>query len=345
MSITRTILTGTALATVALAIAAAPGQASGSSAQKPDSAGRTSLRSASAAPGDAVARKSGTAFAKGVSTELKASAASVSTRVTSYVKSKGTRYTFGTYADPATGKVVLETDAPASVTTSLVGTLGKQTTVRHLKTEDNWSRRDDTSAFWGGSGITLSGTAPSARCSAGYTVQNSSGTRYMITAGHCFYDGQTVVTELGGKFMGYVWGNGLPTQDMELVYGGSYAPYIYLGGVNSTTGAHIASAADPVVGYNDYCHSGRTTGENCGHTVNSVSATVCTSSGCKSPVIAFTGGNLPQGGDSGAPFYVGSSGGAPDKHIRGHIIAGNGVTEYAEKWSRVAARFGVTIAS
>ncbi|HEX6342504.1 hypothetical protein [Umezawaea sp.] len=29
-----------------------------------------------------------------------------------------------------------------------------------------------------------------------------------------------------------------------------------------------------------------------------------TSSGCKSPVIAFTGGVLPQGGDSGPPFHA-----------------------------------------
>jgi hypothetical protein len=131
---------------------------------------------------------------------------------------------------------------------------------------------------------------------------------------------------------------------MELISGQSYGASIYTGGVNSTTGAHVASAADPVVGFNNYCHSGRTTGENCGHTVTSVNATVCTSSGCKSPVIAFTGGVLPQGGDSGSPFYANSVG-ASDKHIRGHIIAVGGSTAYAEKWSRVASRFGVTIAT
>jgi len=129
---------------------------------------------------------------------------------------------------------------------------------------------------------------------------------------------------------------------MEAISGQSYSPFIYTGGVNSTTSAHIASADDPVVGFSNYCHSGRTTGENCGHTVSS--GTVCTSSGCKSPVIVFTGGTMIQGGDSGAPFYVGSVSG-PDKHIRGHVIASGGSTGYAEMWSRVAARFAVTIAT
>ena len=29
--------------------------------------------------------------------------------------------------------------------------------------------------------------------------------------------------------------------------------------------------------------------------------------------------------------------------IRGHVIAGDGVTFYAEKWSNVAAQYGVSI--
>ena len=103
-------------------------------------------------------------------------------------------------------------------------------------------------------------------------------------------------------------GRGLPSRDMERIGGRSYGTSIYVGGVTSTTGRHVASAADPVVGFNNYCHSGRTTGEHCGHTVNSVNATVCTSSGCKSPVTAFSGGVLPQPGDSGSPFYANSGG-------------------------------------
>ncbi|MCQ7029886.1 S1 family peptidase, partial [Escherichia coli] len=81
-------------------------------------------------------------------------------------------------------------------------------------------------------------------------------------------------------------------------------------------------------GYNAYCHSGRTTGENCGHTATSTNAQVCTSSGCKSPVIAFTGGTMIQPGDSGGAFYaIGSDGRA---WIRGNVIATNGTTGWAQ---------------
>jgi hypothetical protein len=265
----------------------------------------------------------------------------IQSRIVDYVEENGTEYTFGAYADPFTGKVVVETDAPSEVVSSLVGADRGVVDVRKQSVADNFSRRDDVPSFWGGAGITL--TAPSARCSSGYTVQNSVGTRFQVTAGHCFTDGQTAVTELGGRVVGTISGNGLPSQDMELISGQSYSPFIYTGGVDSGTGAHVASASDPVVGFANYCHSGRTTGENCGHTATSVTATVCTSSGCKSPVTAFTGGVLPQGGDSGSPFYANSVS-APDKHIRGHVIAIGGGTAYAELWSRVSARFGVSIA-
>lgn len=332
------LITSVLTASMAVAFAAAPGQAAGG---KPDSTGNSgAIGGRAVAPDLAMLKK----VQLTANPALAETAARISTRVQDYVRTNGAGYTFASYADAATGKTVLETDAPAAVIARLVGTSASSVTLRRTTSIDHYSRRDDVPAYWGGNGITLAGTAPSARCSGGYVVKNAAGTRMMVTAGHCFSNGQTAVTELGGRTVGVVSGNGLPSQDMELISGQSYSPWIYVGGVDSSTGNHIASAGDPVVGYSDYCHSGRTTGEHCGHTVSSVNATVCTSSGCKSPVIAFSGGYLPQPGDSGSPFYVKSVSGA-DKHIRGHIIAGNGTTEYAEKWSRVAARFGVSIAS
>ena len=102
----------------------------------------------------------------------------------------------------------------------------------------------------------------------------------------------------------------------------------------------VVRAGDPVVGYCNDCHSGRTTGENCGHTANNVSAQAWTQTGRKSPVIAYTGGNLIQGGDSGSPFYVKNSTSAWAPGI--NIASGSG-TASAEKWSRIAGRFGVSI--
>jgi len=335
MHLKRTFVTSVVAAVVvAVALGAAPGHA----ADKPDPNGKQGLSAQRPVAVDAAAGKA----SRAVSPAVSQASSTIQSRIVDFVRTHGTKHTFGSFADPATGKVVIETNAPAGVVSSLVGTFAGLVEVRKQTISDAFSRRDDVAPFWGGAGITL--TAPNPRCSSGYTVRNSAGTRFLVTAGHCFSNGQTARTELGGRVVGTVSGNGLPSQDMELIGGQSYGSSIYIGGVNSTTGAHVASAADPVVGFNNYCHSGRTTGENCGHTVNSVTATVCTSSGCKSPVIRFTGGTLPQGGDSGSPFYANSVS-APDKHIRGHIIAisGDGVSAYAEKWSRVSARYGVSI--
>jgi hypothetical protein len=336
MQVKRTLFTS--VVTVALAVTlAAPGQAADKPAEKAANSARQGTSASSVVAADAGAAALAPAA---VSSAVRQASSTLQSRVVSFVKANGTKHTFATYTNELTGKVVLETDASASVVSSLVGSLGGVVEVRKAKLTDTFSRRDDTPPFWGGGGITLA--APTPRCSTGYSVKNIFGTRFMVTAGHCFTNGQIARTELGNRVVGTVFGNGLPSQDMELISGQSYGTSIFIGGVNSSSGAHVASAADPVVGFANYCHSGRTTGENCGHRVVSNFATVCTTSGCKSPVTAFTGGFLPQGGDSGSPFYANSVA-APDKHIRGHIIAGNGVTSYAEKWSRVAARYGVSI--
>jgi hypothetical protein len=177
-------------------------------------------------------------------------------------------------------------------------------------------------------------------------VQNGVGTRFMVTAGHCFADGNTVWTETFANVFGTVSNRRLPTvtghpRDVELVGGSSYWGYMYTGGITSTTGAPVVAAGTAFVGYTNYCHSGRTTGENCGHTATSISGTVCTGSGCKSPVIVFNGGVMIQPGDSGGTFYA--KDGAGSVWVRGHVIATDGVTGYAEPFTAVAPLLGVSI--
>jgi hypothetical protein len=108
--------------------------------------------------------------------------------------------------------------------------------------------------------------------------------------------------------------------------------------VTSSTSIPVVGEGAAVVGYNDYCHSGRTTGERCGHTANSITAQVCTQTGCKSPVIAYTGGVVQQGGDSGGTFYAKNASGA---WIRGHVIAGNATTGYVEPYTEITKRWAV----
>jgi hypothetical protein len=270
-------------------------------------------------------------------------------RIEKFVATHGTKHTFASYIDSDTGQIVLETDAPASLVSDLtrMSDEAQERAVRNAKvlpttTSDTWHRRDDIPWYWGGAGITSGGGL----CSSGYTVQNSSGYRYSVTAGHCFANWAKVLTESGNNTYGWVIGRRLPTvtghaMDMELMYGQNYAGRIYTGGIFSTSSAPVAAAGQAYVGYNNYCHSGRTTGEHCGHTATSINGQVCTQTGCKSPVIVFNGGNLPQGGDSGSPFYAKDSYGRA--WIRGHHIAGNGTTGYAQPWTTVASEYNVSI--
>ncbi len=275
----------------------------------------------------------------------------IQSRVRSYVaKHKATKYTFGTYADAVTGKIVIDTNAPSDVVASVTSTqatagqrraAGVKLQVNHKGLSDQFNRRDDSPPFYGGGGLRASG----ALCSAGYTVTNATGNRWMVSAGHCYAIGTRVNTESNLRYFGTVTNRALASLgqaglDMELLNGGSYAGRIFTGGVLSSTSIPVVAAGAASVGFANYCHSGRTTGEQCGHTAVSTSAQVCTQTGCKTNVIAFRGGVLSQGGDSGSPFYAKDARGA---WIRGHVIAGNGTTSYAEKWTKVAARYGVSI--
>ena len=284
------------------------------------------------------------------STAATSTLATIQSRIARYVAAHGTKYTFGSYLDAATGRIVLDTNAPATVVSALTQLSGASTAQRavtgqmqvHRSTaSDTWQRRDDVPAYYGGGGIQSGG----ALCSSGYAVTNSAGARFMVTAGHCFATGATVLTEAGTHTYGTVSNRHLPTvsgdaKDMELVGGQSYAGRIFTGGVTSSTSIPVVAAGTAYVGYTNYCHSGRTTGEQCGHTANSISAQVCTQSGCKSPVIAFTGGNMIQGGDSGGTFYAKDSSGA---WIRGNVIASDGTTGWAEPWTTISPTLGVSI--
>lgn len=282
-----------------------------------------------------------------------AALATIQERIAQYVATHGTEYTFGSYLDPATGDIVLETDAPARLVSSLADlsdTPGATSAQRRAADEieartetttDAWHRRDDIPAYWGGAGLRVGGGL----CSSGYAVQNSAGTRFSVTAGHCYANGATVLTESSANTYGTVSNRRLPTvtghaMDFELVGGQSYAGRIYTGGVTSTSSIPVVAAGAAVVNYNNYCHSGRTTGQHCGHTSTSITAQVCTATGCKQPVIAFTGGTMIQGGDSGGTFYATDGTSA---WIRGNVIATNGTTGWAQPWTVIASELNVSI--
>jgi hypothetical protein len=325
---------------LAAALAAAPADAASGSAKKPTGS-PAAPRGADQAPDRSSARRA-------PSSATTEALTAIQRRISDYVAANGTKYTFASYLDSA-GRVVVDTNAPASVTSGLTRLSNTRqrlaagnAQIRRSTIKDTFHRRDDIPSFWGGAGITNAGGI----CSAGYAVQNASGTRFSVTAGHCFANGANALVESGLRSYGTVSGRRLPTvtghpMDMELLGGQSYAGRVYTGGVVSTTSRGVAAGGAASAGYSAYCHSGRTTGENCGHTATSTNAQVCTSSGCKSPVIAFTGGTMIQPGDSGGAFYAIDSAGKA--WIRGNVIATNGTTGWAQPFTTVASQYGVSI--
>ena len=330
MNLKRALVTSAVLSALTLTLAVGPAQgAPGKSDPPAGSSADDSLVKAEVAAARAAPRRSAAAAN---------ALAAVRSRIAQQVEARSAN-TYASYVDDSTGKVVVETDAPADIVSSLVGPQAAEVEVRRTTVSDHFSRKADIPSFWGGSGVSASVGTP--WCSSGFVVQNPVGTRFLTTAAHCFAAGTTAVTENGGLTVGTVSNRGpLPPYDMELIGGQSYGASIFVGGVDSSTGNHVVAAADPVVNFTGYCHSGRTSGEACDHKVLSVDAEVCTQTGCKSPVIAWNGGQLSQGGDSGSPFYIKSG---TDVHIRGMVIAGSSSTSYAEKWSRISSHLGVTI--
>jgi hypothetical protein len=259
--------------------------------------------------------------------------------VTDHVKARtwhpdAVKFTYGSYFDAAKGVMALDTNAPAGVVKPLLDRFGAAIDYRP-GTGGRDSRQNDAPPHWGGASITNG----SATCTSGFVVQNGSGTRFMVTAAHCFPLNSAVWNTGGGWSFGNVVSRGpFPTWDLELLGGASYGSYIIRGDATGY-GSHVVGAANPVVGFTGYCRSGQTTFEQCGHTVNNLDATFCDGSGCTPNVIAYSGGGLSAGGDSGAPFFLPSGG----EHIRGVHFGRIGSTMYAEKWSTVAAHFGVSI--
>ena len=140
---------------------------------------------------------------------------------------EASKFSYSSHLDLQTGRIVLQTDAPASVTERLVKEHADELDLRDGKpVEDLFHRRDDIPSFWGGAAITSGGGT----CSAGFTVKKPSGARFMTTAAHCWGVGATVRTPTGRLFgsvtqrgtLGSIWF--WDNRDVELIGGQSYAP-------------------------------------------------------------------------------------------------------------------------
>jgi streptogrisin C len=176
----------------------------------------------------------------------------------------------GWYVDDATNSVVVSVFGSDAAASKWASGLGADVRIQKVAQQPK--------TFWsliGGQAIT---TTSGSRCSLGFNARNSSGTRYVITAGHCGNLGGTW-SGVGGT-IGTVAGSSFPTNDYARITVSSSAAVStalidrYSSGSDVTVAGSAAAGNGAAV-----CRSGSTTGWHCG-SITGLNQTVCYSQGC-----------------------------------------------------------------
>ncbi len=250
-------------------------------------------------------------------------------------------YAYASYFDSSQQKVVLQSNAPASLFASVTAKFGDR--IEYVSGFTLASRHSDAPPHWGGAvvvGPAYGRPGYINGCTTGFAVTRG-GLNYMLTAGHCFPQGSANSLyngpNLSGYYMGYVSWQAGSTVDAELIYGSSYQGYIYTG---EYAFKPVSGAGNPVVNATGYCASGINSGTNCGHTDISNTAQICEAQYCLSNVSVFKFGVNIQVGDSGGPLYLD---GGTIVYARGELIALTSSVFYAEDWSQLSSYFGISI--
>jgi streptogrisin C len=241
----------------------------------------------------------------------------------------------GWYVDDATNSVVVSvygSDAAASKWASALGA-----DVRTQKVSEQ------PKTFWnliGGQAIT---TSSGSRCSLGFNARNSSGARYVITAGHCGNLGGTW-SGTGGT-IGSVAGSSFPTNDYARINVSSSSavstPLVdrYSSGSDVTVAGSSAAGNGAAV-----CRSGSTTGWHCG-SITGLNQTVCYSQGCVYQTIRTNVCAEP--GDSGGSLVT-SPGSGTRVQAQGMTSGGSGNcrsggTTYYQPVNEALSAYGLTL--
>jgi streptogrisin C len=191
----------------------------------------------------------------------------------------------------------------------------------------------------GGQAITTGGS----RCSLGFNARNSSGTRYVITAGHCGNLGGT--WSGAGGTIGPVANSSFPTNDYARITVSSASaastPLIdrYSAGSDVTVAGSTAAGNGAAV-----CRSGSTTGWHCG-SITGLNQTVCYSQGCVSQTIRTNVCAEP--GDSGGSLVT-NPGSGTRVQAQGMTSGGSGNctsggTTYFQPVNEALSAYGLTL--
>lgn len=149
-------------------------------------------------------------------------------------------YSYASWLDLRTGKLILKTDAPRTVTAALskgyTGVIEQQEEAVH----DDFSRKSD---------IARSGAAARSRAVAASARRRSWSRSRAAPAswrppGTASRSGRTSPRRTANVSVGSVTQRGpIPPFDMELIGGKSYGSHIFVGGVDSSSSKHVAGPA------------------------------------------------------------------------------------------------------
>lgn len=172
------------------------------------------------------------------------------------------------------------------------------------------------------------------RCSLGFNVQNSSGTQFFLTAGHCTDGAGTWYSNSGRTtVIGSTTGSSFPGNDYGIVqYSGSVSR------PGTANGVDITRAATPSVG-TTVIRDGSTTGTHSGR-VTALNATVNYQEGTVSGLIQTNVCAEP--GDSGGSLY-GSNGTAYGLTSGGSGNCSSGGTTFFQPVTEALSAYGVSI--
>jgi len=176
-----------------------------------------------------------------------------------------------------------------------------------------------------------------ARCSLGFNVRNSSGTRYFLTAGHCTNLGASWSASPGGAQIGTRAGTSFPVNDYGIV---RYTSTISNpGSVNLYNGSsRDITGSGNVFNGQSLCRSGSTTGLRCG----SVTGTSVTVNYAQGPVYDTIRTNIcAEGGDSGGSLFGGSIAYGLTSGGSGNCSSGG--TTFFQKVPEALSVYGVSV--
>ncbi|MEV5957532.1 hypothetical protein AB0M11_27830 [Streptomyces sp. NPDC051987] len=264
------------------------------------------------------------------------------------------QYTVGVSYDAKQDEVLVNTDAPDSVTQSLLDAYPDKIEVEQNRFEETANRFDSGSPYYGG--MATLNTSDNSQCTSGVAVQNVwTGQRSLVTAGHCGNDGDRFVnrhTDNGwGSFVGTVRGV-IKELDAEELRGSQFRGRIWTGGTTYSQSTKDVQSVQQVFPGLQVCVSGSVSMNHCGHPVTNTNYTFTPRSTRGTWISGGNGFTFDQGGrvvgngwipggftvpgDSGAPVYTQDG----TAHIAGINSARLWNTHNCGCWTMVGVKMG-----